>query len=71
MAGDVAFGTLPGIFTTKRKHITTMTTPICTYVGERLETMWNAVIDFLFVILLNHKGIRRLLGGSKVYLHQR
>lgn len=57
VASDVAFRAFASIFAAEWKHITTVTTPICSNIGESLETMWNPMIDFLLVALLRIGGL--------------
>jgi hypothetical protein len=52
VAGDVAFGAFARVLPTKGKHVTAVTAPICSHVGERFKSMWNTMIDFLFVAIL-------------------
>jgi len=52
MAGDIAFCAFASILTTERKHVTTVATPIGTNVCQRLKTMRDTMINFLFVSIL-------------------
>lgn len=52
VAGNVALGTLASIFAAQREHITTVTTPVRANIGQRFETMRNAMIDLLFISFL-------------------
>jgi len=52
MAGDIALGTLASVLAAEGKHVATVATPIRAYVSERLKAMGNAVVDLLFVTLL-------------------
>lgn len=49
---DVAFGAFASVLATQRKHITTVTAPICADVGDRLESVRDAMVDFLRVVVL-------------------
>jgi hypothetical protein len=52
MTCNVAFRTFSGILSTKRKHVTAMTTPIRTQICEGFETVRNPVINLFFVSIL-------------------
>lgn len=52
VASNAAFGTPAGILATKGKHVATVAAPVGTHVGERLKSMWDAMVDFLFVAIL-------------------
>ena len=56
MTGDVTLSAFPCIFSAKREHIATVTTPIRTNISQRLETMWDTVPNLLCVVLLQREG---------------
>lgn len=49
---DVAFGAFASVLATQRKHITAVTAPICTDVGDRLESVRDAMVNFFGVVVL-------------------
>ena len=53
------------VFLSKRKNITTMTTPICTNIRQRFKTMWNSMIKFLLIRVL--KKIVRTETNMRTY----
>lgn len=52
VAGDIAFGAFAGIFTSQRKHVAAMATPVGADVRNSLEAMGYAMIDLVFIVLL-------------------
>lgn len=55
MASNITFRTFASILSSEREHVTTMTAPIRTNIGQRFEPMRNTMIDFLFVVFLKKK----------------
>lgn len=55
VTGDVAFCTATRVLATERQHITTVATPVCTDVGDRLETMRDTMIYLLCIVVLNEE----------------
>lgn len=49
MACNITLGTLPGVLSAKRQHVTAVTTPVGSQVCERFEAMRNSVVDLLLV----------------------
>jgi hypothetical protein len=49
MAGNAAFGTLPGILSTEGKDITTVTAPVCTHIRQRFESMRYPMVEPLLI----------------------
>ena len=49
MAAETTLGAFPAISAAYREKIAAMATPIGTHVRERLESMWDTMIDFLFL----------------------
>lgn len=52
VASNVTLGATTSVLASKREHVTTVATPIGTHVGERLETVRNAMIYLLLITLL-------------------
>lgn len=52
VACNVTFRTLSSILSTKRQHITAVTTPVGTQVCEWFETVRNPVVDLFLVSVL-------------------
>ena len=52
VTGNIAFGASPGVLPAQRKHISAMTTPVCTEVGDWFETVGYAMIDLFPVVVL-------------------
>lgn len=52
VAGNIAFCTSPGVLSAQRKHISAMTTPVCTEIGDWFETVGYAMVDLLPVVVL-------------------
>ena len=52
VARNVTFRTFSSILPAERQHISTMTTPVCSQVCERFETVRDSVVDLLLVSVL-------------------
>jgi len=52
---NVTIQTFTSVFSSEREHVSAMTTPIRANVGERFETMWNAVVDLLLIAVLDNR----------------
>ena len=52
VAGNAAFSTPARVLTAKREHVATVTTPVRSDIGDGLETMGNAVINLLCIVIL-------------------
>lgn len=52
MTCQVTFGALSSILASKGKHISTMAAPISTNIGNRGESMRNAMVDLDFITIL-------------------
>ena len=70
VTGDVALRTAASVLTAKREHITTVTAPVRTDVGNRLEAMGNAVVDFLRIVVLTGSDETAAIDSHLPYLPQ-
>ena len=52
VTGNIAFGASPGVLSAQRKHISAMTTPVCTEIGDWFETVGYTMIDLFPVVVL-------------------
>lgn len=57
MTCDITFRAFSSILPAKRQHITTVTTPVCSQVRERFETVRNSVIDLFLVSILKKHNV--------------
>jgi len=53
MTCDRTFRAFDRILSTERQHVTTVATPVGRQIGVGAESMWNSVIDLLFVSFLD------------------
>jgi hypothetical protein len=67
VTGNVTFRAATGIFAAQWQHITTVTAPIGTNVGEGLEAMGNAMIYLLFIAFLYLRvSTQRSMGSGRL-----
>lgn len=59
MTRNITFRTLSGIFSTKRQHVTAVTTPVGSKVCERFETVRNPVVNLFLVSILKTGSVYR------------
>ena len=64
MTCDRTFRAFDRILSTERQHVTTVATPVGRQIGVGAESMWNSVIDLLFVSFL------KVLAGSLSLEHE-
>ena len=61
VAGDVALGALARVLAAEGEHVAAVAAPVGADVGEGFETMGNAVVDFLLVILWGKSAVESVL----------
>ena len=52
VTGNPAFAALFGVLSTKREHITAVTTPVSANVRDSFEPVRDTMVDLVFVVLL-------------------
>ena len=73
VAGDVALSAPPRVLATEREHVPAMAAPVRSDVVDRLESVGNAVVDLLRVVLLYNTRVYAIshLSPSKAQGHLR
>lgn len=69
VASNVALGTFLRVLASKRKHVTTVTAPVCAEIGKCFESMGNTMLDLFLITLLLcnfHEWLERNKGEVNV-----